>query len=35
MAVEGVSHATAITIMSEIGIDGFKKFKQQRSSVPG
>ena len=27
MAVEGVSHATVMAIMSEIGIDGFKKFK--------
>ena len=27
MAVEGVSHATVMAIMSEIGIDGFKKFR--------
>lgn len=27
MAIEGVSHSTVIAIMSEIGIDGFKKFK--------
>ena len=27
MAIEGVSHATVMAIMSEIGIDGFKKFE--------
>ncbi len=27
MAIEGVSHATVVAIMSEIGIDGFKKFR--------
>jgi len=27
MAIEGVSHATVMAIMSEIGIDGFTKFK--------
>jgi len=27
MAIEGVSHATVMAIMSEIGIEGFKKFK--------
>ena len=27
MAIEGVSHATVMSIMSEIGIEGFKKFK--------
>jgi len=27
MAIEGVSHATIMAIMSEIGIDGFKKFR--------
>lgn len=27
MAIEGVSHATIMTVMSEVGIDGFKKFK--------
>ena len=27
MAIEGVSHATVVAIMSEIGIDGFKKFE--------
>lgn len=27
MAIEGVSYATVMAIMSEIGIDGFKKFK--------
>ena len=27
MAIEGVSHATVMAIMSEVGIDGFKKFK--------
>lgn len=26
MAIEGVSHATVMSIMSEVGIDGFKKF---------
>lgn len=26
MAIEGVSHATVMAIMSEVGIDGFKKF---------
>ena len=27
MAIEGVSHATVVAIMSEIGSDGFKKFE--------
>lgn len=27
MAIEGLSHATILTIMSEVGPDGFKKFK--------
>ena len=27
MAIEGVSHSTVMSIMSEIGIEGFKKFK--------
>jgi len=27
MAIEGVSHATVMSIMSEIGVEGFKKFK--------
>jgi transposase len=27
MAIEGVSNATIMAIMSEIGIEGFKKFK--------
>ena len=26
MAIEGVSHATLLTLMSEIGPDGIKKF---------
>jgi transposase len=26
MAIEGVSHATILTLISEIGPDGFKKF---------
>ncbi|WP_461636947.1 IS110 family RNA-guided transposase [Labilibaculum euxinus] len=30
MAIEGVSHATVMAIMSEIGIDGFKKFKTSK-----
>lgn len=30
MAIEGVSHATIMAIMSEIGIDGFKKFKTSK-----
>ena len=27
MAIEGLSHATVLTIMSEVGPDGFEKFK--------
>lgn len=27
MAIEGVSHATVMAVMSEVGIEGFKKFK--------
>lgn len=27
MAIEGVGHATVMTVMSEVGIEGFKKFK--------
>ena len=27
MDIEGVGHATVMTVMSEVGIDGFKKFK--------
>jgi transposase len=27
MAIEGLSHATVLTIMSEVGPDGFQKFK--------
>jgi transposase len=27
MAIEGVSHATVMTIMSEVGVEGFKKFE--------
>jgi transposase len=30
MAIEGVSHSTVISIMSEVGIDGFKKFKTSK-----
>ena len=30
MAIEGVSHATVMSIMSEVGIDGFKKFKTSK-----
>ena len=30
MAIEGVSHATVMAIMSEVGIDGFKKFKSAK-----
>mgnify|MGYP000724172831 CR=1 FL=1 len=30
MAIEGVSHATVMSIMSEVGIDGFKKFKSAK-----
>ncbi len=30
MAIEGVGHATVMAIMSEIGIDGFKKFKSAK-----
>ena len=26
MAIEGVSHATVMTVMSEVGVEGFKKF---------
>ena len=27
MAIEGVSHATVMAVMSEVGLDGFKKFE--------
>lgn len=30
MAIEGVSHATVMSIMSEVGIDGFKKFNTSK-----
>ncbi|MCB9426843.1 MAG: IS110 family transposase [Flavobacteriales bacterium] len=30
MAIEGVSHATVMAIMSEVGIDGFKKFNSAK-----
>ena len=30
MAIEGVSHATLLTLMSEIGPDGIKKFKSAK-----
>lgn len=30
MAIEGVSHATVISIISEVGIEGFKKFKSSK-----
>lgn len=30
MAIEGVSHATVLSIMSEIGINGFNKFKSAK-----
>lgn len=30
MAIEGVSHSTVISIMSEVGIDGFRKFKTSK-----
>jgi len=30
MAIEGVSHATVLSIMSEIGIKGFKKFSNSK-----
>jgi transposase len=30
MAIEGVSHSTILSIMSEIGLDGFKKFKSSK-----
>lgn len=30
MAIEGVSHATIMSIMSEIGLDGFGKFKTSK-----
>jgi len=33
MAIEGVSHATILSIMSEIGPDGFKKFKTSKEFV--
>jgi transposase len=33
MAIEGVSHATVLAIMSEIGPDGFKKFKSSKEFV--
>ena len=33
MAIEGVSHATILSIMSEIGPDGFKEFKTSKEFV--
>ena|SRR4030042_3818436 len=33
MALEGVSHATVLSIMSEIGPDGFKKFSTSKEFV--
>ncbi len=33
MAIEGVSHSTILTIMSEIGPEGFKKFKTSKEFV--
>lgn len=33
MAIEGVSHATVIAIMSEIGQDGFNKFPSSKEFV--
>lgn len=33
MAIEGVSHATILSIMSEIGLDGFAKFKSSKEFV--
>lgn len=30
MAIEGVSHATILSIMSEIGLDGFNKFRSSK-----
>ena len=30
MAIEGVGHATVMTVMSEVGIKGFKKFKSAK-----
>ena len=30
MAIEGVSHATVMSIMSEIGLEGFKKFSTSK-----
>jgi hypothetical protein len=30
MAIEGVSHATIMSIMSEIGLEGFRKFKTSK-----
>jgi transposase len=30
MAIEGISHSTVLTIMSEIGPDGFKKFESSK-----
>jgi len=33
MAIEGLSHATVLAIMSEIGPDGFKKFDTSKHFV--
>src|SRR3954468_10601726 len=30
MQIEGVSHATILSVMSEIGADGFKKFETSK-----
>ena len=33
MKIEGVSHATVLAIMSEVGLEGFKKFKTAKEFV--
>jgi transposase len=33
MSIEGVSHSTVISLMSEVGLDGFKKFETSKHFV--
>ncbi len=35
MRIEGVSHATVLTIMSEVGPDGFTKFESASTLLHG
>jgi transposase len=35
MAIEGVSHSTVLTLISEVGPDGFKKFPTSKHFTSG